>query len=231
LQPARCARSRADQKVDRRADAQRDAGSAAQLGKLVRDHLLRRTAEAQQRDIPAPADASAGDCKPQLRIVRKTARRRQDLEYQVRISGMQRRFGAVRRADDENPLWQARPAFRIQAGEQCRDKVATGDQGQCQPVEPRQRPQDAAVANRQPGRPVDRQQACWLLVRRDHVISVRCHQVAIGRAAVRGDGADDLGLRQQRERQAEKFDMIDFTAVGNQWRGDVCLRRRRHNAG
>jgi hypothetical protein len=41
---------------------------AAQLGKLMRDHLLRRATEAQKGDIPAPVDASAGERKAQLRI-------------------------------------------------------------------------------------------------------------------------------------------------------------------
>ena len=146
MQPARRARLRSDQKIDRRPDAKRDAGFAAQFGELSRDHLLCGTAEAQQRDVPTPVHAGAGDRKTQFGVLRQCAGRRHDVENHVGIGGAQRRFGAAPGADDEDPLRRDRPILRVEAGKQRRDEVASGDERQRPPVEPRQSPHDAAVA-------------------------------------------------------------------------------------
>ena len=87
-------------------------------------------------------------------------------KIEVRIAARSDVFRGALRADDEDAPRRVIAGARVKRGEQRRDEVAAGDERQRQPVEPRQRPHDAAVAQRQPGGAVDRQQPFRLVVRR-----------------------------------------------------------------
>jgi len=157
------------------------------------------------------AHASAGNRKPQLGVLRKRRRCGQDFEAHMGIGRAQRRCRATRRPDDKNALRRCRAVLIVQRREQRGDKVAAGDQRQCVPPQPAQSPGDAAVAKRKPRVPIKRQQTSGILVRRDNVMGIRRHHVAIRRTAIRRDSLDDclndLRLRQQAKRQAEEIDV------------------------
>jgi hypothetical protein len=180
---------------------------------------LCRAADAQQQNVPGSIDAGASDGKPRFGVGGEAARRRQNLELQLGIGGAQRGCDFGMRSDDEEP-----PSIRwrigtVQCGKERGDEIASGDERQQAPFEPRQHAQNPAVAKREPGRAVDRQQARGFIMGLHDVVGVRRDHVTVRRAAARDDEPHRLALRQQAEGQPEEFGMRGIR------RADDRLRR------
>src|SRR6202522_593854 len=100
---------------------------------------------------------------------------------------MERRFGAARRPDDEDALSRALLIAGTECRKQRRYQIAAGNERQCEPIEPRQSPHNAAVAQRQPRIAVEREQLAWLIVSANDVVGVRRDHVPIRRATLPDD--------------------------------------------